>query len=98
MPMRITCDAAAAEEAMRHRYERFEALTCHISQGIRDGIKAHNIHEQGHGFLPATPDDISKALAQAVAMILRFDEDVSGKLQHARTFHWYRRSNFAPPT
>jgi hypothetical protein len=79
MPKRITCDAAAAGEAMRQRYERFEALACHIEQGIGDGVKAHNIHERNHGFLPATPGDISKALAEAVARILRFDEDASKK-------------------
>ena len=79
MPKRITCDAAAAEEAMYQRYERFEALACNIERGIRDGIKAHNVHEHDHGFLPATPDDICKSLAQAVAEILRFDDDASQK-------------------
>jgi hypothetical protein len=64
---------------MHQRYERFKALACLIERGIRDGLNAHNIHEQGHGFLPATPDDICKALAEAVAAFLRLDCDASEK-------------------
>jgi hypothetical protein len=71
---KITCNAEEASEAMRHRFERFEALACHVSQGIRDGIVAHNKHEASHGFLPAAPEEISQSLAEAIgAHILKND-------------------------
>ena len=82
---KITCDAEQANEAMRHRCERFEALACHVSRGIRDGIASHNKHEASHGFSPAAPEEISQSMAQSVeadilksdpAAIERFIEDL----------------------
>ena len=71
---KITCNAEEASEAMRHRFERYEALACHIAQGIKDGIVAHNKHEASHGFLPATPEEISQGIAHAVGVfILKLD-------------------------
>jgi hypothetical protein len=70
---KIICDAEAADEAMRNRWERFESLSCHIDTGIRDGIAEHNKNEVGGGFLPATPEEISQSLAHAVASFLRSD-------------------------
>jgi hypothetical protein len=64
---KIRCDAEEAKEAMRHRFERFESLACHVSSGIREGIVAHNKHEAGHGFSPATPEEISQSIAEAIA-------------------------------
>ena len=71
--MTIKCDATAASAAMRHRYQRFEAMACHIHKGIKDGITEHNRHESGHGFLPAAPEEISMSLAEAVATLLNSD-------------------------
>jgi len=71
---KITCNAEEASEAMRHRFERFEALACHIAQGIKDGIAAYNKHEASHRFLPAAPEEISHSIAEAVgAHILKSD-------------------------
>jgi len=71
---RFTCDAEQANEAMRHRFERFEALSCHVFQGIRDGIAAHNKHEASYGFSPATPEEISQSIAETMATnILKSD-------------------------
>jgi len=72
--MIFKCNADEAGEAMRHRYERFEALSCHLRKGIQDGIKAHNIHEAGYGFPPAAPEEISMSLVDAVAAHLHYDE------------------------
>ena len=71
--MKITCNPKEAADAMEQRYYRFEALTCHLMQGIQAGIKAHNLHEQGHGFLPAAPEEISMSLMNAVASHFRHD-------------------------
>jgi hypothetical protein len=71
--MKITCNPKEAADAMEQRYYRFEALTCHLKQGIQAGIKAHNIHEQGHGFLPATPEEILMSLMAAVASHFNYD-------------------------
>ena len=68
--MKITCNAEEASEAMRHRFERYEALACHIAQGIKDGIVAHNKHEASHGFLPAAPEEISQSIAHAVGVFI----------------------------
>ena len=71
---KITCNAEEASEAMRHRFERFEALACHVAEGIKEGIVAHNKHEAGHGFLPAAPEEISQSIAHAVGVfILKLD-------------------------
>src|SRR5262245_33060508 len=71
---KIRCDAEEASEAMRQRFERFEALACHVADGITEGIAAHNKHEASHGFLPATPEEISQSLAEAIASaILKHD-------------------------
>jgi len=72
--MIVKCDADEAYEAMHQRYERFEALSCHLGMGIRDGIKAHNTHEGGCGFPPAAPEEITMALADAVASHFGYDE------------------------
>ena len=71
--MNITCNPKEAANSMEQRYYRFEALSCHIEQGIQAGIKAHNILEQGHGFLPAAPEEISTSLMNAVASHFRHD-------------------------
>jgi hypothetical protein len=71
--MKITCNPKEAADAMEQRYYRFEALTCHIWGGIQNGIKAHNVHEQGHGFLPAAPEEISMSLMNAVVSHFRHD-------------------------
>jgi hypothetical protein len=71
--MKITCNPKEAADAMEQRYYRFEALTCHLEQGIQAGIKAYNIHEQGHGFLPATPEEILMSLMAAVASHFNHD-------------------------
>jgi hypothetical protein len=63
--MKIQCNAEEASEAMRHRYERHEALACHLGQGIERGIAAHNAHEGGHGFPPAAPDEIIMSLVES---------------------------------
>lgn len=71
---KITYDAEEANEAMRHRFERFEALACHVYQGIKDGITAHDKHEASYGFLPATPVEVSQSIAEAIATgILKSD-------------------------
>ena len=71
--MKITCNPKEAADAMEQRYYRFEVLSCHIEQGIQAGIKAHNIHEQGHRVPPMTPEEISMSLMNAVASHFRHD-------------------------
>lgn len=67
---KITCDAEEANEAVRHRFERFQALADHIVGGIVQRIVAHNKHEAGLGFLPATPREISQSSAEAIATLI----------------------------
>ena len=76
---KITCDPSRASEEIRTIYERHEALGCHLEEGIRAGIEAHNKHELSHGFNRATPAEIKIALAATVLNILGSDA--------ARRFH-----------
>ena len=72
---RIVCDAADAEEAMEQRYNRHEALSCLIGQGIKDGIATHNKEEQERGCLPATPPEVRAAIIEAITRELRFCDE-----------------------
>ena len=70
----IVCDPKAAHEAMQQRYERFEALSCHIGQGIKEGIAAHNKHEGTIPLPPASPSEVLASLANALVQELKWDE------------------------
>jgi hypothetical protein len=88
------CDADAAQEAERHRYERFEALSSHIAHGIRTGVGEHNKHEIGIGFLPATPAEIRLALAEAIGRELHDDERIEALVEDLRNIRdpdWYEQ-------
>ena len=70
----IACSPGAAREAMEQRYFRFEALSCYIGQGIKDGIAAHNKYESRIPFPPAAREEVFASLAEAVVRDLDFDE------------------------
>ena len=71
--LKITCDPAAAAEAMDTIGQRHEALMGHVWMAIRSGIDAHDKHEQGHGFPRATPAEFEKAFAALIVDLIGFD-------------------------
>jgi len=67
------------QAASKDRFERFEGLACAIDDSIKAAITAFNAQERARGFLmPATPDEINKALAEAVAMHILAPTDEVG--------------------
>jgi hypothetical protein len=64
--------------------ERFEALACHIYQGIKGGIAEHNKHERSLGLLPAVPEEISMSIAEAVTMVLGNDGSIERLIENLR--------------
>jgi hypothetical protein len=60
-------DAVKIREAEEQLLCRFEALSSHFGEAIRRAIKRHNAHESRHGFPPATDDEMSTALTEAVS-------------------------------
>ena len=71
--MKIASDPAAAAAAMDTIGQRHEALMGHVWMAIRNGIDAHNKHEQSHGFARATPAEFEKALAALIFDLIGFD-------------------------
>ena len=71
--LKIACDPAAAAAAMDTIGQRHEALMGHVWMAIRNGIDAHNKHEQSHGFPRATPAEFEKALAALIVDLVGLD-------------------------
>lgn len=71
--MKITCDRAAAAAGMDTIGQRHEVLMGHVWTAIRNGIDAHNKHEQSHGFARATPAEFEKALAALIVDLIGWD-------------------------
>jgi hypothetical protein len=80
----------AQQAASKERFERFEALVRNIADGLEAAITAFNTEEQARGCPAATPDEISKALADVVAMVTIDPTDQVGLDEFIENLHLSR--------
>jgi hypothetical protein len=70
--------------------ERFEALVRNIADGLEAAITAFNTEEHARGCPAAAPDEISKALADVVAMVTIDPTDQVGLDEFIENLHLSR--------
>lgn len=83
---KFTCNATLANEVMKLRGERHEALVIVIEDAIKSAIITHDKHELRLGCAQSTPVEINTALADTIALRMGLQQnDIEKFVDELRT-------------